>query len=93
MHIDCRDDLLARVLGTGALVNLLSLLKGVPLGGATSYVVVFTDDLLTVWWGTCLSRSHKCVGARCWYTSLPWYLTATCWDRVSVAGVLSLALP
>ena len=34
-----------------------SLLRGVPLGRVTSYVVVFTDALLMGWGGTCLSHS------------------------------------
>jgi len=50
----------------------LSLLKGVPLEGVTSYMVVFTDASLAGWGGSASPmgrvdspdcRSHKCVGA------------------------------
>ena len=37
--------------------NPPALLRGIPLGRVTSYVVVFTDASLTAWGGTCLSHS------------------------------------
>ena len=37
--------------------NPPALLRGVPLGRVTSYVVVFRDASLTGWGGTCLSHS------------------------------------